>query len=99
MIDYSLHPCDRCAKPSMGFFRDFTDTGEITKYYCNAHWHARKSAEDKIQDQREFEMFKDQKWYQEKFPHKFGDPAGSLARRVQEKRQQKPQAQQMSLFT
>lgn len=104
MLQYEVHPCARCGKPSVGLFMTVSETskdGWLTEYYCNSHWHARKAVEDKEQDKREYEQFKDQKWYQEKFPERFADPFMSLDQRLRQKKQEhqiETKPQQLKLF-
>lgn len=73
------------------------NSGWIKSYYCNSHWYARKSVEDREFEKQEFEMFKDKPWYQKAFPEKFGNMEDALERRLRDRKAKKPT--QMSLFS
>lgn len=96
MLDYALVKCNRCDLPSVGTFSTPNGDGWDKKFYCNKHWYARSTIEDREQDQREYEQFKDKKWYQEAFPQKFTTMEDSLE--AMYNRKKAAQRQQVSLF-
>lgn len=68
MLDYSLVQCSKCLNRSVGIFG--VPEGEKT-FYCNRHFFARQTVEDKRQQQQEYNQWGSEQWYIDLFPEKF----------------------------